>query len=160
MYAERRELTVMFVDLVGSSALGATLDPEELRDVMIAYQNCVAGVVARFDGFIARYMGDGILVYFGYPRAHEDDAERAVRAGLAVVDAVSRLSLAASAASSFGIRVGIATGLAVVGDLIGSGSSSESAAVGDTPNLAACLQTMAEPGTVLIAATTRSRGSI
>lgn len=155
MYAERRELTVMFVDLVGSSALGATLDPEELRDVMIAYQNCVAGVVARFDGFIARYMGDGILVYFGYPRAHEDDAERAVRAGLAVVDAVSRLSLAASAASSFGIRVGIATGLAVVGDLIGSGSSSESAAVGDTPNLAACLQTMAEPGTVLIAATTR-----
>ena len=149
--AERRQVTVMFSDLVGSTALSARLDPEDLREVISAYQKSVAGTVDRFGGFVAKYMGDGVLVYFGYPRAHEDDAERAVRAGLDLVAAVGGLETHAALQT----RVGIATGLVVVGDLIGSGASLEQAIVGDTPNLAARLQGVAEPNSVVIAEGTR-----
>ena len=150
--AERRQLTVMFCDLVGSTALSARLDPEDLREVIASYHRAVAEAVAGFDGFVAKYMGDGVLVYFGYPQAHEDDAERAVRAGLGVIDTVGRLDV-----KSVGLqaRVGIATGLVVVGDLIGEGSAQEQSVVGETPNLAARLQALAEPDTVVIAAGTR-----
>jgi class 3 adenylate cyclase/predicted ATPase len=150
--AERRQLTVMFCDLVGSTALSARLDPEDLREVYAAYHRVVAEVVAGFDGFVAKYMGDGVLVYFGYPRAHEDDGERAVRAGLGVVDAVGRLDVKSVKLQA---RIGIATGLVVVGDLIGEGSAQEQAVVGETPNLAARLQALAEPDAVVIAASTR-----
>jgi class 3 adenylate cyclase/predicted ATPase len=150
--AERRQLTVMFVDLVGSTALSAKLDPEEMRDVLRAYQNTVAGEVGRFEGYIAKFMGDGVLAYFGWPRAHEDEAERAVRAGLAIVAAVARLS---GGGQALACRVGIATGLVVVGDLIGEGAAREQAVVGDTPNLAARLQAAAEPGAVVIGKLTR-----
>ena len=149
--AERRQVTVMFSDLVGSTALSARMDPEDLREVIAAYQKCVAEGVQRFGGFVAKYMGDGVLVYFGYPEAHEDDAERAVRAGLELVAAASALE----AASPLQTRVGIATGLVVVGDLIGAGSAQEQAVVGETPNLAARLQGIAEPNTVVIAESTR-----
>jgi len=150
--AERRQLTVMFCDLVGSTALSSRLDPEDLREVIAAYHRAVAEVVRSLDGFVAKYMGDGVLVYFGYPQAHEDDAERAVRAGLACIDAVGRLDV-----NSFKLqaRVGIATGLVVVGDLIGEGPAQEQSVVGETPNLAARLQALAEPETVVIAAGTR-----
>src|SRR6516225_1289536 len=149
--AERRQVTVMFADLVGSTALSARMDPEDLREVISAYQQCVAETVHRFDGFVARYMGDGVLVYFGYPHAHEDDAERAVRAGLELVAAVSDLKTRATLQT----RVGTSTGLVVVGDLIGSGASQEQAIVGETPNLAARLQGVAEPNSVAIAESTR-----
>ncbi len=149
--AERRQVTVMFSDLVGSTALSARMDPEDLREVISAYQKCVAETVQRFGGFVAKYMGDGVLVYFGYPQAHEDDAERAVRAGLELVAAVGELKTHAALQT----RVGIATGLVVVGDLIGSGASQEQAIVGETPNLAARLQGIAEPNTVVIAEGTR-----
>ena len=149
--AERRQVTVMFSDLVGSTALSARMDPEDLREVISAYQKCVAETVQRFGGFVAKYMGDGVLVYFGYPQAHEDDAERAVRAGLELVAAVSGLKTHAALQT----RVGIATGLVVVGDLIGSGASQEQAIVGETPNLAARLQGVAEPNSVVIAESTR-----
>ena len=149
--AERRQVTVMFSDLVGSTALSARMDPEDLREVISAYQKCVAETVGRFGGFVAKYMGDGVLVYFGYPQAHEDDAERAVRAGLELVAAVSDLKTHAALQT----RVGIATGLVVVGDLIGSGASQEQAIVGETPNLAARLQGVAEPNSVVIAESTR-----
>jgi class 3 adenylate cyclase/predicted ATPase len=149
--AERRQVTVMFSDLVGSTALSARMDPEDLREVISAYQKCVAETVRRFGGFVAKYMGDGVLVYFGYPQAHEDDAERAVRAGLELVAAVSALK----AASPLQTRVGIATGVVVVGDLIGAGESQERGIVGETPNLAARLQGIAEPNTVVIAESTR-----
>ena len=149
--AERRQVTVMFSDLVGSTALSARMDPEDLREVISAYQKCVAETVGRFDGFVAKYMGDGVLVYFGYPQAHEDDAERAVRAGLELVATVSGLKTHAALQT----RVGIATGLVVVGDLIGSGASQEQAIVGETPNLAARLQGIAEPNSVVIAESTR-----
>ena len=149
--AERRQVTVMFSDLVGSTALSARMDPEDLREVISAYQKCVAKTVQRFGGFVAKYMGDGVLVYFGYPKAHEDDAERAVRAGLDLIQAVGGLK----AASPLQTRVGIATGLVVVGDLIGTGSAQEQAVVGETPNLAARLQGIAEPNTVVIAESTR-----
>jgi class 3 adenylate cyclase len=149
--AERRQVTVMFSDLVGSTALSARMDPEDLREVISAYQKCVAETVQRFDGFVAKYMGDGVLVYFGYPEAHEDDAERAVRAGLELIQAVGGLKSTAPLRT----RVGIATGLVVVGDLIGSGGAQEQAIVGDTPNLAARLQGLAEPNTVVIAESTR-----
>ena len=152
---ERRQLTVMFCDLVGSTALGARLDPEDLRDVMAAYHRCATAEVIRHDGFVARYMGDGLLVYFGYPTARETDAERAVRAGLSLVEAVGRLETVAGPPGTLATRVGIATGLAVVGDLIGSGAAREEAVVGDTPNLAARLQASAEQNTVLISETTR-----
>jgi class 3 adenylate cyclase len=150
--AERRQLTVMFCDLVGSTALSAQLDPEDLREVIGAYHRTVADVVAGFDGFVAKYMGDGVLVYFGYPRAHEDDAERAVLAGLGVIAAVGRLHVRSVELQA---RVGIATGLVVVGDLIGEGSAQEQSVVGETPNLAARLQAWAEPDAVVIAASTR-----
>jgi class 3 adenylate cyclase len=146
----------MFSDLVGSTALGARLDPEDLREVIAAYHGCVTGLAAKLGGFVARYMGDGVLVYFGYPKANEDDAEQAIRAGLAIVKAVSHLNTVAGPPGTLSARVGIATGLVIVGDLIGSGSSLESAVVGETPNLAARLQAMAEPGTVVIADSTRN----
>jgi class 3 adenylate cyclase len=149
--AERRQLTVMFCDLVGSTALSARFDPEDLREVYGAYHRTVADVVGIFDGHVAKYMGDGVLVYFGYPRAHEDDAERAVRAGLDVIGAVGRLDVKSLELQA---RVGIATGLVVVGDLIGEGSAQEQAVVGETPNLSARLQALAEPGAVIIAAGT------
>ena len=149
--AERRQVTVMFSDLVGSTALSTRMDPEDLREVISAYQKCVAETVRRFGGFVAQYMGDGALVYFGYPRAHEDDAERAVRAGLELVAAVSGLKTRAPLQS----RVGIATGLVVVGDLIGSGETQKRDIVGETPNLAARLQVIADPNMVVIADGTR-----
>jgi class 3 adenylate cyclase len=150
--AERRQLTVMFCDLAGSTALSSRLDPEDLREVIGAYHRAVADMVGRFDGFVAKYMGDGVLIYFGYPQAHEDDAERAVRAGLGAIDAVGRLDVKSGKLQA---RVGIATGLAVVGDLIGEGSAQEQSVVGETPNLAARLQGLAEPDAVVIAAGTR-----
>jgi class 3 adenylate cyclase len=149
-FPERRPLSVMFVDLVGSSEMAARLDPEDVRDVIAAYNGAVAGLVTRFGGFIARYLGDGVLAYFGYPQAHEADAERAIRAGLAVVEAVGRLNTAAGPAGTLAVRIGVDAGVVVAGDLIGSGSSVETAVVGDTPNLAARLQTAAAPGTVVI----------
>jgi class 3 adenylate cyclase/predicted ATPase len=151
--AERRQLTVMFCDLVGSTALSVRFDPEELREEIRAYQNTVSGVVARYDGFVAKYMGDGVLAYFGYPRAHEDDAERAVRAGLEIAAAVTRLETRGT--ERLAVRIGIATGLVVVGDLVGEGSAQEQAVVGETPNLAARLQALAEPGQIVLAGATR-----
>ena len=142
---------MLFSDLVGSTALSARMDPEDLREVISAYQKCVAETVQRFGGFDSEIYGDGVLIYFGYPQAHEDDAERAVRAGLELVAAVSGLKTD----SPLQTRVGIATGLVVVGDLIGSGASQEQAIVGETPNLAARLQGIAEPNTVVIADSTR-----
>jgi class 3 adenylate cyclase/predicted ATPase len=150
--AERRQLTVMFCDLVGSTELAARLDPEDLREIIAAYHNVVADVARSFDGFVAKYMGDGVLVYFGYPRAHENDAEHAVRTGLRIVAAVGRLDITYVKLQA---RVGIATGLVVVGDLIGAGSAQEHSVVGETPNLAARLQSLAEPDAVVIAASTR-----
>jgi class 3 adenylate cyclase/predicted ATPase len=149
--AERRQVTVMFSDLVGSTALSASMDPEDLRELISAYQKCVAETVRRFGGFVARYLGDGVLLYFGYPQAHEDDAERAVRAGLELITAVAGLKTRAPQQ----VRVGIATGLVVVGYLIPSGESEERGMVGETPNLAARLQTIAEPNMVVIAESTR-----
>jgi class 3 adenylate cyclase/tetratricopeptide (TPR) repeat protein len=151
--AERRQLTVMFCDLVGSTALSARLDPEDLRGIITAYHRCCTELVERNGGFVAKYMGDGVLAYFGYPQAHEHDAERAVRAGLNLVEAVPKLTT--TAGSPLQVRMGIATGLVVVGDLIGAGAAQEQAVVGETPNLAARLQALAEPGTVVIAAATR-----
>src|SRR5262245_45139078 len=148
---ERRQVTVMFSDLVGSTALSAQMDPEDLRELISAYQKCVAEAVRRFGGFVARYFGDGVLVYFGYPEAHEDDAERAVRAGLELIAAMIALKTPASLQT----RVGIATGLVVVGDLTGSGEAQERGIVGETPNLAARLQGIAEPNTLVIAEATR-----
>jgi class 3 adenylate cyclase len=149
--AERRQLTVMFCDLVGSTALSARFDPEDLREVIGAYQRCVVDTVARFAGFVAKYFGDGVLIYFGYPEAHEDDAERAVRAGLTVIDAVGRLA----APERLTVRLGVASGLVVVGDLIGAGAAQERGVVGETPNLAARLQALAQPGALVIAESTR-----
>jgi class 3 adenylate cyclase len=151
--AERRRLTVMFCDLVGSTALSGRLDPEDLRGIIGAYHRCCATLIERDGGFVAKYMGDGVLAYFGYPQAHEHDAERAVQAGLAIVEAAPKLVTVAGAPLQ--VRVGIATGLVVVGDLIGSGESQERGIVGETPNLAARLQGIAEPGTVVIADGTR-----
>src|SRR3984893_8569977 len=146
--AEGRQLTVMFCDLVGSTPLSTRLDPEDLREIVGAYHRCVTEIVEGFGGFVARYMGDGVLVYFGYPQAHEDDAERATRCGLALVDRVPRLNQA----EGLHARIGIATGLVVVG-----GEVVEHDIVGDTPNLAARLQALAEPDSVVVAASTRRR---
>src|SRR5450631_561962 len=151
--AERRQLTVMFVDLVGSTALSARLDPEDMREIIGAYHRSCAEQITKAGGFVAKYMGDGVLAYFGYPRDHEHDAERAVLAGLGLVEAVPKLSTMAG--SPLQVRVGIATGLVVVGDLIGMGAAQERAVVGDTPNLAARLQGIAEPNMVVIAEGTR-----
>jgi class 3 adenylate cyclase/predicted ATPase len=152
--AERRQLTLLFCDLVGSTALAGRLDPEDMRTVIRAYQQACARVVTSYDGFLAKYMGDGILVYFGYPRAHEDDAERAVRCGLDIVAAVAGLQTRVGGALE--ARVGIATGTVVVGDLIGKGAAQEQAVVGGTPNLAARLQALAEPGSVVVGNSTRN----
>jgi class 3 adenylate cyclase len=149
--AERRQVTVMFSDLVGSTALSARMDPEDLREVILAYQKSVAETVQRFGGFLAKYMGDGVLIYFGYPQAHEDDADRAVRSGLELIAAVTALKSPVPLQT----RVGIATGLVVVGDLIGSGEAQERGIVGETPNLAARLQSIAEPNMVVLAEDTR-----
>jgi class 3 adenylate cyclase/pimeloyl-ACP methyl ester carboxylesterase len=151
--AERRQLTVMFVDLVGSTALSARLDPEELRDIMGAYHRRCAEVITSSGGFVAKYLGDGVLAYFGWPRAHEDAADLAVRAGLNIIKAVAKLKTPVGHLPA--ARVGIATGVAVVGDLLGEGAAREEVVVGDVPNLAARLQQLAEPGTVVIAETTR-----
>ena len=137
--AERRQLTVMFCDLVGSTALSTGMDPEDLRDVIASFQSRCSAAIRRYDGFVAKYMGDGILVYFGYPRAHEDEAERSVRAGLDIVEAMAELNAAVPRPPGveFGVRIGIATGPVIVGDQIGEGTASETAVVGETPNLAA-----------------------
>jgi len=148
---ERRLLTIMFCDLVGSTELATRLDPEDLREIITKYHDCVAAVLARFGGFVAKYMGDGILAYFGYPHAHEEDAEQAVRAALTIVDTVGRLNVS----PRLQVRLGIATGLAVVGDLIGTGAAQEQAVVGETPNLAARLQSLAGPNGIVIADETR-----
>src|SRR5713226_4700435 len=149
--AERRQLTVMFCDLVGSTALSTRHDPEDLRELIGDYHRAVSKTVGRFDGFVAKYMGDGVLIYFGYPQAHEDDAERAVRAGLAVIETVGRLATT----EPLNVRLGFATGLAVVGDLIGEGAAQERGVVGETPNLAARLQALAAPNTLVIGEATR-----
>jgi class 3 adenylate cyclase/predicted ATPase len=151
--AQRRHLTVMICDLVGSTALSARLDPEDMRAVIDAYHAACARITRTYDGFLAEFRGDGILAYFGYPVAHEDDAERTVRAGLDIIAAVARLET--RAAEPLAVRIGIATGLVVVGDLSRAGALREHAVVGETPNLAARLQALAEPGTIVVAASTR-----
>jgi class 3 adenylate cyclase len=149
--AERRQLTVMFCDLVGSTPLSTRFDPEDLREIVGAYHRCVADTVGHFAGFVAKYFGDGMLIYFGYPEAHEDDAERAVRAGLAVIEAIAKLATP----EPLNVRLGVASGLVVVGDLIGEGAAQERGVVGEMPNLAPRLQTLAAPGTLVIADRTR-----
>jgi class 3 adenylate cyclase len=150
---ERRQLTVMFCDLVGSTALSRRLDPEDMRDLIRAYQDLVVEHVARFDGHIASFAGDGVKVYFGFPTALENQAERAIRAAKSISDAIG--SLRTPAQEPLAIRIGVATGPVVVGDLIGKGAAQEELVVGETPNLAARLQTLAEPGETVISATTR-----
>ena len=156
--AERRQLTVMFCDLVGSTALSTGMDPEDLRDVIASYQTRCSAAIRRYDGFVAKYMGDGILVYFGYPRAHEDEAERSVRAGLDIVDAMAELNAAVPRPPGveLAVRIGIATGPVIVGDQIGEGTASETAVVGETPNLAARLQALAQPNQIVVSAATRA----
>jgi class 3 adenylate cyclase len=151
--AERRQLTVLFCDLVGSTELSGQLDPEDMGAVIRGYQQCCAEVVERWGGHVAKYMGDGVLAYFGWPQAHEDEAERAVRAGLALIDALTGLDTPAG--EPLAARVGIATGLVMVGELIGEGVAKEQTVVGETPNLAARLQALAAPGSVAIAQSTR-----
>ena len=151
--AERRQLTVMFVDMVGSTALSGRLDPEEMRDVLRLYQNAAAGEISRFGGHIAKLMGDGILAYFGFPRAYEDAAERSVRAGLAALDAVGRVTSADG--ERIAARIGIATGTVLVGELIGEAEAQEREVVGETPNLAARLQSLGEAGDLVVASGTR-----
>jgi class 3 adenylate cyclase/tetratricopeptide (TPR) repeat protein len=156
--AERRQLTVMFCDLVGSTALSTGMDPEDLRDVIASFQSRCSAAIRRYDGFVAKYMGDGILVYFGYPRAHEDEAERSVRAGLDIVDAMPELNAAVRRPPGveLAVRIGIATGPVIVGDQIGEGTASETAVVGETPNLAARLQALAQPNQIVVSAATRA----
>jgi class 3 adenylate cyclase len=156
--AERRQLTVMFCDLVGSTALSAAMDPEDLRDVIATYQKRCSVAIRHYDGFVAKYMGDGILVYFGYPRAHEDEAERSVRAGLDIVKAMTELNAAVPRPPGIelAVRIGIATGPVIVGDQIGEGTASETAVVGETPNLAARLQALAHPNQIVVSKATRA----
>src|SRR5262249_55215218 len=153
--AERRQLTVLFCDLVDSTVLASQLDPEDLREVVRAYQDTCAKVIARFEGYIAQYLGDGLLVYFGYPLAHEDDAQRAVRAGLGIVEAVAQLNtrLEQERGVQLAVRLGVHTGLVVVGD-VGGGTRQEQLALGETPNIAARLQGLAAPNTLVISAAT------
>ena len=153
--AERRQLTVLFCDLVDSTGLASQLDPEELREVVRVYQETCAKVIARFEGHIAQYLGDGLLVYFGYPLAHEDDAQRAVRAGLGMVEALGQLNtrLERERGVHLAVRLGIHTGLVVVGE-VGGGSRQEHLALGETPNVAARLQGLAAPNTLVISAAT------
>ena len=150
---ERRQLTVMFCDMVGSTALSESMDPEEYRDVIATYRSTAKQAIDAYDGYIAKYMGDGLLVYFGYPQAHEEDPERAVRAALDIVDAMTALKLCEE--FTLQVRIGIATGLVLAGDMIGDGVSEDRAVLGDTPNLAARLQGLAAPNDVLIADSTR-----
>jgi class 3 adenylate cyclase/tetratricopeptide (TPR) repeat protein len=158
--AERRQLTVMFCDLVGSTELSQQLDPEDMREVNRAYQDACKAAIERYEGYVARYMGDGILAYFGYPQAHEDDAERAIHAALAIVDSVTGLrSPDAGSQIELAVRLGIATGPVVVGDLIGEGASQENAVVGDTPNLAARLQALCTPNTIVVSPGTHELAS-
>jgi class 3 adenylate cyclase/predicted ATPase len=151
--AERRQITLLFGDLVDSTPLSTRLDPEELREIIIAYQKACSDAVTRFGGMVARFLGDGVLAYFGFPEAHEDAPERAVRSGLEIVTAVQQLRAAGNMVLS--VRVGIATGLVIVGDLIGSGAAQDQTVVGEAPNLAARLQSVAQPNTVVIADRTR-----
>ena len=148
----------MFCDLVGSTALSTGMDPEDLRDVIASYQSRCSAAIRRYDGFVAKYMGDGILVYFGYPRAHEDEAERSVRAGLDIVDAMAELNAVVRRPPGveLAVRIGIATGPVIVGDQIGEGTASETAVVGETPNLAARLQALAQPNQIVVSAATRA----
>src|SRR6266481_4298789 len=156
--AERRQLTVMFCDLVGSTALSTGMDPEDLRDVIASFQNRCGAAIRHYDRFVAKYMGDGILVYFGYPRAHEDEAERSARAGLDIVAAMAELNAAVprSPGVELAVRIGIATGPVIVGDQIGEGTASETAVVGETPNLAARLQALAQPNQIVVSSATRA----
>lgn len=151
--AERRQLTVMFCDLVGSTALSTRLDPEDMSTLIRAFQGAVSAATAQFDGWVAKFMGDGALVYFGYPRAHEDDAERAARAGLAIVETVKTIKVPRDVRLE--ARAGVATGLVVVGEVMGEGEARERGVVGETPNLAARLQALAEPGGIVVAVSTR-----
>lgn len=150
--AERRQVTVLFSDLVGSTALGNTIDAEDLSVLIRRYQDVCAGAIARFDGFLAKFMGDGVLAYFGYPQAQEDAAERAVYAALAIIESLTQLK--GPDGQALVTRVGIATGIVVVGDIIGTGAAREHSIVGETPNLAARLQTLAEPNSVLVSEST------
>lgn len=150
--AERRQVTIMFCDLIGSTELAGRLDPEDMSKLIRAYQDICAGAIARFDGFLAKLMGDGVLAYFGFPTAHEDSAERAVRSALAIVAAMPRL--AAPNGGRLQVRVGIATGLVVVGDIVGTGVAREQSIVGETPNLAARLQALAGPDGILLSQST------
>ncbi|MHA1553488.1 MAG: adenylate/guanylate cyclase domain-containing protein, partial [Alphaproteobacteria bacterium] len=153
---ERRQLTVMFCDLVGSTALSTTVDPEDYRDLIRSYQEVCTRHVKRYDGYLAKYMGDGVLAYFGWPRGHEDDAELAVKAAFDIIDAVSGMTLAHAEQEHLAVRVGIATGAVLVGDIVGEGVAREAAVTGEIPNLAARLQGVAEPDTVIIDSTTRT----
>lgn len=152
--AERRQLTVMFADLVGSTEMSGRMDPEDMREAITSYQECVARHVLQIEGYVAKYMGDGVLCYFGWPQAHEDDAERAARAALNIIDDLATLS--APNGEKLAARIGIATGLVVVGDIVGQGAAQEEAVVGETPNLAARLQGMAQPGQIVVSDTTRN----
>ena len=152
--ADRRQLTVMFCDLVDSTALTASFDPEDMGDIIRAFQGAVAAAVARFDGHVAKWLGDGASIYFGYPRAHEDDAERATRASLALIEALRELGRERGGIT-LAVRIGISTGLVVVGELIGEGDARERGVVGDTPNLASRLQALAEPDTIVVSESTR-----
>jgi predicted ATPase/class 3 adenylate cyclase len=156
--AERRQLTMMFCDLVGSTALSTGMDPEDLRDVIASFLNRCSAAIKRYDGFIAKYMGDGILAYFGYPRAHEDEAERSARAGLDILDAMADLNAAVPRPPGveLAVRIGIATGPVIVGDQIGEGAAQQIEVVGETPNLAARLQTIAQPNQIVVSAATRA----
>ena len=145
--AERRQLTILFCDLVGSTELSTRLDPEDMRDVLRAYQDACSRVISRYDGYVAKFMGDGIYAYFGYPRAHEDDAERAIHAAVDLVAAVKQLD---NKKTDLAVRVGIATGPVVVGDLLGQGAAQEAAVTGETPNLAGRLQSLAATNTIVI----------
>ncbi len=156
--AERRQLTVMFCDLAGSTALSSRLDPEDYRETIRAYQDVCAGVIARYDGYVAKFMGDGVLAYFGWPRSHENDAERALSAGLGLADAVPDIKLPDDETEPLKVRIGVATGPVVVGDIVGEGSAQEAAVTGETPNLAARLQELAEPNSVIISKSSRKLG--
>ncbi len=151
--AERRQVTVMFCDLVGSTALSGAIDPEHLGDLIRAYQNAAAGAIGRYGGFVAKFMGDGVLAYFGFPQAFEDAAERAVRAALAIVVEIGGMTRPDG--GKLQTRIGIATGLVVVGELIGQGASQERTIVGETPNLAARLQALAAPDEIVVAEATQ-----
>lgn len=152
---ERRQLTVLFCDMVGSTALSSELDPEDMREVLTQYQNTVAGVTTRYDGHVAKYMGDGVLCYFGWPKAHEDDAARAVRAGLDILEELE--GIVAPDRRPITAHIGVSTGLVIVGDLLGEGAAQEEVAVGETPNLAARMQELAEPGSLVVSENTRRR---